>query len=131
MPDFVMSHLSRLSLTYVVCCHHVISGSIATSFHAASSTNTALDGMLDAIANDVNDQKTISFYGNNYQFEKSMLVDNKPHNNVEEAVSYIDVDTSALSKTVEIIASHSTVFGEDNWVCFCSIVTYYNCPVMS
>ena len=104
MHDFVTSHLSRLSSPFVECCHRVISGSIATSFDAASSTNTALDGMLDAIANDVNDQKTISFDGNNYQFEKSMLVDNKPRNNVEEVVSDIDVETPALLKTVEVIA---------------------------
>ena len=59
--------------------------------------------MLDAIANDVKDQKTISFDGNNYQFEKSMLVDNKPYNNVEEAVSDIDVETPALLMSCQCI----------------------------
>ncbi|KAI0225621.1 hypothetical protein LSAT2_023627 [Lamellibrachia satsuma] len=86
-------------------------GSIVTSFDAASSSDSTLEGMLDSIASDVKDQKTISFDGNNYQFEKSMLVDNKPYNNVEEAVSDIEVETPALLKTVVVL---STVYGQDN-----------------
>ena len=96
------------AVTDVVC---VISGSIVTSFDAASSSDSTLEGMLDAIASDVKDQKTISFDGNNYQFEKSMLVDNKPYNNVVDAVSDIDVETPALLKTVVVL---STVYGQDN-----------------
>ena len=62
-----------------------------TSFDAASSSNSTLEGMLDAIASDVKDQKIILFDGNNYRFERSMLVDNKSYTNVEEAVSDIDL----------------------------------------
>ena len=82
-----------------------------TSFDAESSSDSTLEGMLDAIASDVKDQKTISFDGNNYQFENSMLVDNKPYNDVVEAVSDIDVETAALLKTVVVL---STVYGQDN-----------------
>ncbi|KAI0215626.1 hypothetical protein LSAT2_032316 [Lamellibrachia satsuma] len=62
-------------------------GSIATSFDAASSTDTALDGMLDAIASDTKEQKAIVFDGHTYQFEKSMLVDKKSYHNVEQVKS--------------------------------------------
>ena len=68
-------------------CHCVIPGSIVASFDIVSSSVTALDGMLDAIASDVRAQKAITFEGKQYKLEKSMLVNEKSYGNVETAVS--------------------------------------------
>ena len=57
------------------------------SFDIASSSSTALDSMLEAIASDVRAQKAITFDGKQYKLEKSMLVNEKSYGNVETAVS--------------------------------------------
>ena len=74
-----------------------------TSFDAASSSQTALAAVLDAIAAEVNDQKTIRFDGNDFTYEKSMLVDKKPYGGVEEAVSEVDL---GLSTVTEVLRYH-------------------------
>jgi len=61
-----------------------------TSFDVQSYSDTAVDGMLEAIAAEVKDQKTIIFDGKSIMYEKnSMSVDSKPYGSVEEAVSNI------------------------------------------
>ena len=61
-----------------------------TSFDVASSSDTAVNAMLEAIAAEVKDQKTIIFDGTNFMYEKdSMVVDNKRYGSVEEEVSVI------------------------------------------
>jgi len=78
-------------------CHCVISGSIVASFDAASSSDSALDAMLDALATEVKDEKSITFEGKDYPYEKnSMLVDNKSYGTVEKAVSDCFVMSSAM-----------------------------------
>ena len=58
------------------------------SFDAASSSESELVAMLDAIAAEVKDEKTITFDGKKFTYEKnSMLVDKQSYGTVEEAVS--------------------------------------------
>ena len=71
-----------------------------TSFDAASSSETALVAMLDAIAAEVTDKKTIVFDGNDFTYEKSMLVDKEPYGSVEEAVSEVDLGLSTVTKVL-------------------------------
>ena len=60
------------------------------SFDVASSSESDLVAMLDAIATEVKDEKTITFDGKDFTYEKnSMLVDKQSYDNVEEAVSDI------------------------------------------
>ena len=67
------------------------------SFDAASSSDSALDAMLDALAAEVKDQKSIKFEGKDYPYEKnSMLVDHRSYGAVEKAVS----DCSLISSTM-------------------------------
>ena len=61
-----------------------------TSFDVQSFSDTAVDGMLEAIAAEVKDQKSITFDDKSFMYEKnSMSVDSKPYGSVEEAVSNI------------------------------------------
>ena len=64
------------------------------SFDAASSSETALVAMLDAIAAEVIDKETIVFDGNDFTYEKSMLVNKEPYGGVEEAVSGVHLGHS-------------------------------------
>ena len=58
------------------------------SFDAASSSDSALDAMLDAIAAEVKNQKSITFEGKVIPYERnSMLVDSRSYGTVEKAVS--------------------------------------------
>ena len=69
---------------------NIILGSIVTSFDVQSFSDTAVDGMLEAIAAEVKDQKTFTFDGKSIVYEKnSMSVDSKPYGSVEQAVSNI------------------------------------------
>ena len=71
-----------------------------TSFDVASSSDTAMKAVLEAIAAEVKDHKTIIFDGKNFMYEKdSMVVDNNPYSRVgvgaEEEVSDIYLNLSS------------------------------------
>ena len=56
------------------------------SFDVASSSNTSIESMLNAIADDVKKQKNITFDGDVYQFDETMLVDGKLYDGNVEAL---------------------------------------------
>ena len=57
------------------------------SFDVASSSNISIETMLNVIADDVKKQKNITFDGDVYQFDETMLVDGKQYDgNIEAAV---------------------------------------------
>ena len=75
------------------------------SFDVASSSNTSIESMLDAIADDVKMQKNITFDGDVYQFDEIMLVDGKLYDgNVETLVCDVGYVTYTLSKTLKMIS---------------------------
>ena len=71
-----------------------------TTFDIASSSNTTLKAMMDAIASDAINQNAISFDGHHYQLEKSMLVDENLYDVRLQVVSCGDLQILTLSKTL-------------------------------